>query len=99
MPIMDGFDKIELSELARQTYCTESHIARLFKKHMGISIISYVHKVRIETAIQMLKNEPVSINEIAHRTGYQNLNNFYKHFKEFTGETPASICAEFNKLI
>ncbi len=92
-------DKIELSELARQTYCTESHIARLFKKHMGISIISYVHKVRIETAIQMLKNEPVSINEIAHRTGYQNLNNFYKHFKEFTGETPASICAEFNKLI
>ncbi|WP_370651028.1 hypothetical protein [Acetobacterium sp.] len=30
------------------------------------------------------------MNEILIHTGYQNLNNFYKYFKEFTGETPAA---------
>lgn len=38
-------EKIELDTLAQLAYCTESHIARVFKKHTGITIISYVHKI------------------------------------------------------
>ena len=35
-------EKIELDTLAQITYCTESHIARVFKKHTGTTIISYL---------------------------------------------------------
>lgn len=82
-------EKIELEDLAGETYCTESHIARLFKKYMNMTILNYIHKVRIENAVRFLRNERLSIQETALRTGYQNLNNFYKYFKIFMGETPA----------
>lgn len=43
-------EQIDLETLANLTFCTSSHIARVFKKHTGMTIISYVHKVRIEKA-------------------------------------------------
>ena len=62
--------------------CAESHIARVFKKHTGTTIISYVHKVRIEKSIQMMEEENLSVKEAALAAGYQNLNHFYKYFNE-----------------
>ena len=75
-------EKIELDTLAQLAYCTESHIARVFKKHTGTTIISYVHKIRIEKSIQMMEEENLSVKEAALAAGYQNLNHFYKYFNE-----------------
>ena len=83
-------EKIELETLAQLTYCTESHIARVFKKHTGTTIISYVHKIRIEKSIQMIEEENLSVKETALAAGYQNLNHFYKYFNQYTGMTPAA---------
>ena len=83
-------EKIELETLAQLTYCTESHIARVFKKHTGTTIISYVHKIRIEKSIQMMKEQNLSVKEAALAAGYQNLNHFYKYFTQYTGMTPAA---------
>ena len=83
-------EKIELETLAQLTYCTESHIARVFKKHTGTTIISYVHKIRIEKSIQMMEEENLSVKETALAAGYQNLNHFYKYFNQYTGMTPAA---------
>ncbi len=83
-------EKIELETLAQLTYCTESHIARVFKKHMGTTIISYVHKIRIEKSIQMMEEQNLSVKEAALAAGYQNLNHFYKYFTQYTGMTPAA---------
>lgn len=83
-------EKIELDTLAQLAYCTESHIARVFKKHTGTTIISYVHKIRIEKSIQMMEEENLSVKEAALAAGYQNLNHFYKYFNQYTGMTPAA---------
>ena len=83
-------EKIELETLAQLTYCTESHIARVFKKHTGTTIISYVHKIRIEKSIQMMEEQNLSVKEAALAAGYQNLNHFYKYFNQYTGMTPAA---------
>lgn len=56
-----------------------------------MTILNYIHKVRIENAVRFLKNERLSIQEASLKTGYQNLNNFYKYFKIFMGETPAAF--------
>lgn len=82
-------EKIELAELANLTFCTESHIARTFKKHMNMTILSYLHKVRIEKSVEWMEREKLSVKEAAERAGYQNLNHFYKYFKQYTGMTPA----------
>ena len=82
-------EALELEDLSRVTYSTESHLSRLFKKHMGTTILSYVHQLRIEEACRMLKNRTCDIQETAFLVGYSSLNNFYKYFKRYTGKTPA----------
>lgn len=90
-------EKIELEDLARETYCDQSYLARLFKKHMGMTILAYIHKVRIEKAIVLLREEHLSVQDAALQTGYQNLNNFYRYFKNYTGETPAAFVQKKQK--
>lgn len=83
-------EQIELDTLAELTFCTPSHIARLFKKYMGMTIISYVHKIRIEKAVYLMKEKKLAIKEAAEAVGYQNLNHFYKYFHIQMGVTPAA---------
>ena len=87
-------EKIELEILANLTFCSESHIARAFKKNTGMTIISYIHQVRIEKSIKKMTEDGLSVKEAAEEVGYQNLNNFYKYFKLHTGMTPASYVRE-----
>lgn len=82
-------EDIDLNTLAALTHSTPSHIARLFKMYTGTTIISYVHQIRIKAACRLLTAHRSSIQEIAFRVGYGSLNNFYKYFKKYTGQTPA----------
>lgn len=82
-------ENISLEQLSDLTFCTKSYLARLFKKYMDISILNYIHRLRIEKAVSYLKEGRMTIQEIAEAVGYQNLNNFYKYFKQEKGETPA----------
>ena len=84
-------ENIHLEDLEKETFCTESHLSRLFKKYMGETILSYLHRVRIQKAISLLEKGEKSVQEISLEVGYRNLNNFYKYFKQHTGETPAGF--------
>lgn len=82
---------ITLEDLMDVTYCSKSHISRLFKKYMDVSLLQYIHALRIEKAVLYLKEGDMGIQEISEKVGYQNLNNFYKYFKQLKGETPAAF--------
>lgn len=84
-------EKIELNKLAEHFFIAPSHLARLFKKHTGSSLITYINKVRIQKACTLL-DAGVSVKEAAEQTGYESLNNFYKYFKLYEGMTPAAYC-------
>lgn len=83
--------KIDLRTIATSFYMTPDYLSKLFKTHMGMTIIKYIHKVRVYKAAELLKYENLSVKEVALATGYENLNNFYKHFKEYMGVTPAAF--------
>lgn len=90
-------EKIEVNELAKRYYTTASHIARTFKRHMGTTVVTYLHRVRIENAAAMIKNTDLSIKEISETCGYDNINNFYKHFKDNLSCTPAAYRESIQK--
>lgn len=92
------YEKMELETLANYTFCSPSHIARVFKKHTGMTVISYVHKVRIEKSIAKMTEEGLSVKEAAEEVGYQSLNNFYKYFKQYTGMAPAAYLKKKEKV-
>lgn len=79
-----------LNTLAEKACCTPSHLAHLFRQHFDMSALSYLHKVRISRAVQLL-NEGESVQETAWKTGYTSMNHFYKYFKLYQGTTPAAF--------
>lgn len=83
-------EKVELKALAERAYCTESHLARVFKKETGLSVISYVHKLRIDRSVMLMAQGGRSIKEISEEVGYNNLNHFYKYFQQIMNSTPAA---------
>jgi two-component system response regulator YesN len=87
-------EDITLGKLAMHVHTSPSHLTRQFKKHTGFNIFTYVHRVRIQKAKQLLSTTDYSIKEVAKKTGYNSINNFYKYFRLFTGMTPAAFIAD-----
>lgn len=88
--INENYNKnITLTMLSNEFFVSASHISRLFNKYMDTNTISYIHSVRIKNAIDLMRDDKLSIKEISEKVGYDNLNNFYKYFKKNTGMTPA----------
>ena len=83
-------EKISLSTLSEQFFVTPGHIARLFKKHVGESAVSYINRIRVEKSKKILK-EGSSVKDAAEQVGFESLNNYYKYFKLHTGMTPAEF--------
>lgn len=82
-------ENISLNDVAKVAFLNESYLCRKIKKVLGISFIEYITKLRMEKAIEYLKNPNIKITEIAHKIGYQDYRYFSQKFKEYTGYLPS----------
>jgi YesN/AraC family two-component response regulator len=55
---------------------------------MGQTITEYIHKVKMDFAVQLMESRFYKLNEIAEVLGYPNYAYFSKVFKKFYCETP-----------
>ena len=65
-----------------------AYLSKLYKSETGIGISEYRHKLRMEKAVELLKQDQYKIHEISEWLGYQNPQYFSKRFKEEYGCTP-----------
>lgn len=77
-----------LNTMAKEFDNSPAYLSSLFKNVMNISIINYVHKVKIERAKLLLKTTPKSILEISNLLCYCDTSHFSKTFKKLTGLSP-----------
>ncbi len=80
-------------ELDVQTLCdyvnySRSYLSRVFHKETGFTIPEYVNKVRMENAMELLRETPLSLREVAASVGIHDSFYFSKLFKKHTGQTP-----------
>jgi two-component system response regulator YesN len=78
-----------LTHLSDHFGLNSSYLSRLFKEESGETFISYVTRVRIETAKTLLLKTPGSIKEVSMHVGYLNPLTFTRIFKKNTGKTPS----------
>lgn len=65
----------------------------LFKKTYRMTFIEYVLKIRIGYACRLLIEDTKSISTISIESGFENLSNFYRHFKKIKKITPSEYKA------
>jgi YesN/AraC family two-component response regulator len=80
-------ENITLEQLAEGSEYSKEYIAKLFRKHMGMSISDYIQKVRIDEAKELLR-QGKSCGEVACILNYTSQSYFIRQFKKQTGITP-----------
>ena len=83
------FEPFSVTALADIFDYQPNYLSTLFKKHMGISIIGYANKIRIETAKNLLANYDLTIKETAYSCGFPDEKYFMRLFKKTEGITPS----------
>ena len=78
----------DVSELADALGYRADYLSSVFKQSMGISIVRYTNRLRINTAKNLLPNYGVTIKEAAYSCGFSDEKYFMKVFKELEGMTP-----------
>lgn len=83
---------ITLNLLAEELGMNAIYLSSYFKKEMGMTFSAYLTDVRIEKAIELLKQGDYKIYEISEMVGYQTVQYFNKVFKRKTGKNPKDFC-------
>lgn len=79
---------ITVKKIASKIGLSPDYLTRLFKKELGVNIITYINQKRIYTSLNLLKTTNLSIEEIADLIGLNNTSYFYTLFKKQIGMSP-----------
>ncbi|HOF94007.1 MAG TPA: AraC family transcriptional regulator [Clostridia bacterium] len=81
-------ENISVEKLSKIAYVSPSHLARSFKKTLGVSPLQYIKACRIEIAKRLLVSTNTYIGDIAALAGFNDAKYFYRVFKAQTKMTP-----------
>ncbi|MDY3983392.1 MAG: AraC family transcriptional regulator [Veillonellaceae bacterium] len=82
-------EKIELKDIARIGQYNESYASQFFKRHLGISFLEYVLRMRLREATVQLVNTELTIAQVALLCGFSDVKAFNKVFKNRFHSTPS----------
>lgn len=91
--------EIYVTKVAAMLNMSDASFSRYFKHHTRKTFSDYVTEVRIQHACRLLMHGDENINEITYASGFENLSNFYRHFKKMTGVSPKEYRTRFLKNI
>ncbi|ETZ22066.1 AraC family transcriptional regulator [Pedobacter sp. V48] len=95
--LMQNFQRdINLKEVADLCNMTTNSFCRFFKDRAQKSLTQFVNEIRIGHACKLLQNAEYSISEVCYASGYNNLTNFNKFFKQITGMKPSQYRGHLN---
>ncbi|MCL6268278.1 GlxA family transcriptional regulator [Flagellimonas myxillae] len=80
--------KIKIETLASQVHMSPRNLTRLFKKVTGITVGSYLEKLRVERAIQLLSGGS-KVSVVSSACGLQSSNQLRSLFKKHTHSLPS----------
>jgi transcriptional regulator GlxA family with amidase domain len=68
-----------------------SKFITVFKTHTGLSAASYIRRIRMDKAMDLLKNTSASLKDIAGIVGYKHRTRFSVLFREHFGVAPGEF--------
>ncbi len=96
--IMKNYQReIYLQEIASMLNMSCVSFSRYFKHHTRKTFSEYVTEIRISHACGLLMQDNESISQISYSSGFENLSNFYRHFRKITGVLPKDYRRRFLK--
>lgn len=80
--------RLTVAEIAKALQIDRSYLFMLFKEHVGLPPQQFIIQVKMEKAVEFLKNSGLSIGDVARSVGYDDPFQFSKTFKKTKGQSP-----------
>jgi AraC family transcriptional regulator, regulatory protein of adaptative response / methylphosphotriester-DNA alkyltransferase methyltransferase len=80
---------VRIGEVARRVATSPRQLQRVFADVGGLGFRSYLRRLRMSHAAQLLASTEIRVNEVARRVGYGDASQFSKAFKRTYGVSPS----------
>jgi len=90
---------IDRGVLAREAHLSPGAFSRFFKARTGKTPSRYLNEARVGRACRLLAEANLKITEVALRSGFQNLANFNRRFRQIAQTTPKDYRRQFHDAI
>jgi AraC-like DNA-binding protein len=85
------FDNLTIGSLSKEIYKNADWIKTMYKSAYGTTVRQDIIHHRMNKALELLRVQELSVEETAHRIGYENPGYFINTFKKHFGCTPGSL--------
>lgn len=97
--ILRNYDSdISLKEIADVANYSKPAFCRFFKQRTRKTFSTFLNEVRVSQACKLLRNSDLNISEACYKSGFNNVSNFNRQFKQITGLTPKSYANKYEKV-
>ncbi len=86
-----AFLENNINEIAESTNYSHGYLCKIFKKHMGVSILEYVRDFKMNYSLSLLANKELSIMQISNMLNYDVPSSFINAFKRKYGISPREM--------
>jgi len=76
--------------IANHFEISEKYLYKLVKETTGLSTSEYIERMRMEHAMELIRESDAPITKIAEDCGYNSSNTFYKAFKKYYSAPPSN---------
>lgn len=80
-----------LPGLADIAHLSERHLSRLFREHVGQSVVDYVNLMRVTLAQELLKQSRLDMESLALRSGFASSRHMRRVFAQHHGLSPSAF--------
>lgn len=83
-------ENISLKTCAEELGYNEAYLSSMFKRRTGTSLHNYILDLRINQAEWLLKNEDITIAEVAEKSGFASVKTFHRQFQQKYNMSPGA---------
>lgn len=95
----DNYDQlIRIEDVASVINMTKESFCRYFKSKTAKTYFEFLIEFRIGNACRMLIENEMTVKDVGHSCGYDNISNFYHQFKTIMHKSPAQYQQDYFEL-
>jgi AraC family transcriptional regulator len=88
--IAANLDGVPVKELARECRLSTAHFSRAFRRSVGVAPHNWLIEQRIVLSKKKLRDDRLSLTDVAAECGFSDHAHFTRHFARFVGVTPSA---------
>jgi len=89
---------ISIESVAKTFNISRHTLFKLFREYFGMSPIQYINRLRIEQSEVLLRQNNLTLQEIAYAVGFNNYSHFFYTFKRIKNNSPGQHRTNINAI-